>query len=241
MNNLNLKYSQPKLKDILLFEINSFIGRHFFYNSTSRFPIGKSPLLVDLGVGENYTNGWVHVDFYRSRICNPRYLSKLLWARNRRRPEVETDLRYPLNCPDNVVDGIYSGHTLEHLWPNHALQLLGEIFRILKPGCWLRINVPDLRRAIDYYIGVNNNPAFNYEHKAEAIGALTQNWGHHSVWDSELLTSALAAQGFVNVREVLFGKTGTDHRLIKEEQVREYQTLVIEAQKPLNPEIPSKT
>ncbi len=27
------------------------------------------------------------------------------------------DLRYPFNCPDNPVDGIYSGHTIEHLWP----------------------------------------------------------------------------------------------------------------------------
>jgi predicted SAM-dependent methyltransferase len=226
-------YSEPLFKNILLFEINSFIGRHFFYNSTSRFPVEKSPLLVDIGVGANYTDGWVHVDFYRPRVCKPRYIVESWWPRHRRMSEVETDLRYPLHCPDNVVDGVYSGHTLEHLWPNHAWQLLGEIFRILKPGCWLRIAVPDLRHAIDYYNRINENPAYKF--RAEAIGDLTQNFGHHSVWDAELLTGALAMQGFDNIKEVEFGKTGTDTRLIKEEQVRESETLVMEALKPANP------
>lgn len=39
-------------------------------------------------------------------------------------------------------------------------------------------------------------------------------------------------QGFVNVRKVEFGKEGSDKRLIKEEDVRRSETLVIEAQKP---------
>jgi predicted SAM-dependent methyltransferase len=232
-------YSAPSFKQLLLAEINSYIGRHFFYNSTSRFPIDRSPLLVDLGVGANYTDGWVHVDFYRPRVCKPKYFIDSWWPRHRRMPEVETDLRYPLHCTDNVVDGVYTSHTLEHLWPNHAWQLLGEIFRILKPGCWLRIAVPDLRHAIDFYNGLEENPAYKY--RAEAIGDLTQNFGHHSVWDAELLAGALATQGFVNIKEVEFGKTGTDARLIKEEQVRKPQTLVMEALKPKKFATNSKT
>ena len=58
-----------------------------------------------------------------------------------------------MNCPNNIVDGVYSGHTLEHLYPNHAYRLLVEIYRVLKSNCWLRINVPDLKRAIDIYNG----------------------------------------------------------------------------------------
>jgi predicted SAM-dependent methyltransferase len=224
-------YSEPSFKQLLYFEINSFIGRNFF-KSTSRFVIEKSPVLVDIGVGANYTDGWIHVDFYRSRLCKPWNIRKAWWPRNQRLPEVETDLRYPLNCPDNVVDGVYSGHTLEHLWPNHAYQLLAEIYRILKPGCWLRINVPDLRWALDFYNRIIDIP--DYEYRAEAIANLTQNWGHHSVWDAELLTSALAMQGFVNIKKVEFGKTGSDRRLIKEEKVRENETLVMECSKPMH-------
>lgn len=136
-----------------------------------------------------------------------------------------------LNCPSNIADGVYSGHTLEHLYPNHAYKLLSELYRILKPGCWLRINVPDLKKVVDFYNGKINMPEYKY--KAEAIGNLTQNWGHHSVWDAELLTKALELNGFVNVKEVEFGKTGKDIRLIKEEEIRRAETLVIEAQKPL--------
>jgi predicted SAM-dependent methyltransferase len=107
---------------------------------------------------------------------------------------------------------------------------LREIFRVLKPQCWLRINAPDLKRAVDYYIGKISIPEYRF--KAEAIANLTQNWGHHSVWDEELLTKALEITGFTNIRKVEFGKEGTDKRLIKEEEVRRCETLVLEAQKP---------
>jgi hypothetical protein len=92
--------------------------------------------------------------------------------------------------------------------------------------------VPDLKHAVDFYNGTIAIP--DYKYKAEAIGNFTQNWGHHSVWDAELLTGALAMQGFINISKVKFGKTGTDNRLIKEEPEREDPTLVMEGLKPMN-------
>lgn len=226
MQKIYPNYSEPKFLSILIFEFNSWLGRNFF-KKYSRFnkPKNTALFLVDIGVGANYTDGWVHVDFYRNRIRNifkPRVKV--------RRPEVETDLRYPLNCSTNVVDGVYSGHTLEHLYPNHAYIMLKEIVRILKRGSWLRINVPDLKRAVEFYNGKVDIPEYRY--KGEAIAHLTQNWAHHSVWDFELLSKALKIQGFINIKEVEFGKEGVDKRLIKEKEIRRYETLVIEAQKP---------
>ena len=219
------KYSEPSFWGVLKFEFHSWVGRKFF-KASSRFRPSKNPYLIDIGVGENYTEGWVHVDFYRSRI-------RKFWKRmpKRRMPEVETDLRFPLNCPSNVADGVYSGHTLEHLYPNHAYALISEIFRILKPGCWLRINVPDLTVALDIYYGRLEKSEIKFG--AEAIGNLTQNYLHHSVWDFELLSYALKSQGFINISQVEFGRSGTDKRLIKEEEIRRHETLVVEAQKPL--------
>jgi len=222
------EYSKPQLKTQLIFEINSWIGRKFFYKSSIFSPPPQPtevPFLIDLGVGSNFIEGWTHVDFFRNRI-------RKFWKKNppKKLPEVETDLRFPLNCPSNVASGVYSGHTLEHLYPEHAYQLLGEIFRILKPGCWLRINVPDIKLCIEYYNEKNSN--FSYKFKVEAIGNYTQNWGHHSVWDSEILSYALESQEFIKVKQVQFGKTGQDVRLIKEEDMRKYETLVMEAQKP---------
>jgi len=223
MNDFNTP-TEPKLLSLLKFEITSIIGR-FFLKRKGKFNPKRSPYLIDVGAGENYTDGWIHVDFYKNIFAKRR--------KNRlksRRPEIETDLRFPLDCHNSVADGIYSGHFIEHLYPNQAHKLLEELYRILKPGCWLRINVPDLRLYVDFYTGKNS--LFPFKYKAEAIGNLTQNFGHHSVWDEELLAAALESKGFVNIKKVEFGKEGSDTRLIKEQEIRKIETLVMEAQKP---------
>ena len=224
MKKIYPNYSEPRFAGQLLFETNSWIGRKFFKKRSRIAPV-KGILLLDLGAGSNFREGWTHVDFFQNQF-------RKFWKKPSKvkKSEVETDLRYPLNCSDNIADGVYSGHTLEHLYPAHAYRLLGEIYRVLKPGCWLRINVPDLKRAIDFYNG--KIQIKKYKYKAEGIANLTQNYGHHSVWDEELLSVALASKGFVNIRKVEFGLEGTDKRLIKEEAVRKNETLVIEAQKP---------
>jgi predicted SAM-dependent methyltransferase len=224
MGNIYPNIEEPKFRDQLQFEIVGWIGRSFL-KYRSRIEPTNVPLLVDLGVGRNFTDGWVHVDFYRLGL---RFWKK--HSSSTQMPEVQTDLRYPLNCPSNIVDGVYSGHTLEHLYPNHAYQLLSEVFRVLKPKCWLRINVPDLKRAVDFYNGKISIPELKYG--AEVFGLYAQNDGHHSVWDEELLSKALELTGFINVQRVEFGKEGVDRRLIKEEEVRKVGTLVMEAQKP---------
>ena len=60
-----------------------------------------------------------------------------------------------------MVDGVYSCHALEHLHPDDAINLLQEIYRILKPNSYLRIIVPDLEIAVNYYIGKNKDLEFN--------------------------------------------------------------------------------
>lgn len=213
----------PDFKNILFFEINSLIGRILFKHK-SKIKQTNAPLLIDIGAGRNHTDGWLHVDFYKTRL-------RKFWKKYQFPiPDVETDFRYPLNAKDNIADGVYSGHTLEHLYPNHAYNLLRECYRVLKPGAWIRINVPDLKRAIDFYNGNIEMPHFKF--KAEAIGHLTQNHGHVSVWDEELLCYALESVGFTRVRKVEFGTEGTDKRLIKEEEYRKEETLVVEGQKP---------
>lgn len=226
MNEIYPNFKEPQFRSTIRFELVSWFGRHF-KKGKSKITPRTSPLLLDIGVGNNYVDGWTHVDFFQMRI---RFWKKYPKKYPINRPEIETDLRYPLNCADEIVDGVYSGHTLEHLYPFHAYQLLTEIFRILKPKSWLRINVPDLKYAIEIYNG--NIHSTRYKFKAEAISGCTQNWGHHSAWDEELLTYALKTTGFVNVREVEFGIEGTDKRLIKEKESRREGTLVIEAQKP---------
>lgn len=210
-------------KYINSFELYSSLGRRFKSNK-SKIPINKYPVLLDLGVGENYKKGWVHVDFYSFKFK--------FWKKRpyRQRPEVEMDLRYPLKCPANTIDGIYSSHTIEHLNYCDAQHLLKEIYRSLKPLCWLRISVPDLEIYIDYYLGKNQK--LRFETGCEAISYLTQSCGHKSTWDRHSLTKVLCDVGFINVKKVVYGEEGSDPRLIKETASRKCESLVIEAQKP---------
>ncbi|HRR19648.1 MAG TPA: methyltransferase domain-containing protein [Ignavibacteriales bacterium] len=223
-------FGGPTLKQTIVFELISWYGRYFRKNRSNINKIRKNTILIDLGFGSNYTDGWIHIDFFSMPKIK-------FWKKNKlnHKPDIETDLRYPLKCKDNSVDGVYCGHTIEHLWPNEAYRLLREIYRVLKPGSWLRINFPDLKLYIDFYNKIKVSHEFNvFKSGAEAISNVTQNYGHHSVWDEELIIKALSNIGFVNSKKVEFGKEGTDKRLIKEEQARKWETLVIEAQKPLN-------
>ena len=84
---------------------------------------------------------------------------------------------------------------------------------------------------MNFYIGKNN--VLDFDTGCEAISSLTQNWGHKSTWDEEYLSKALRAVGFINVKKVEYGIKGHDKRLIKETETRKFESLVIEAQKPL--------
>jgi len=213
------------LKSTLIFEIISFLGRSF-KKRKSEILTNKIPILLDLGVGNNYKEGWLHADFYIFRFRFWRKSSKI------KKPEIELDLRYPLRCPSDSVDGVYTSHTLEHLYPDDAINLLKEIYRILNPNSFLRIIVPDIELAVNFYtkkhIGL-----LEYDTGCEAISDFTQNWGHKSAWDFEFLSKVLNEIGFYNIKKVEFGKEGSDKRLIKETEGRRRDSLVVEAQKPL--------
>ncbi len=220
--NIRPNYETPRFFGQLKFELISWIGRTFFGHRSKIKPSNGLPLLLDIGAGDNYKEGWLHVDFFSLRLR--------FWQKRDHPVEVETDLRYPLLGINDIADGVYTCHTLEHLYPEEAYKLLSEILRILKPGSWLRIGVPDLQVALDFYNGKISFPEYKY--KAEAIAHLTQDYGHHSMWDEELLTHALETIGFINIKKVEFGTEGSDMRLIKEEEARRKWTIIVEGQKP---------
>ena len=90
-----------------------------------------------------------------------------------------------------------------------------------------------MEKYISFYNGSLPDPKFlKFNSGCEAISTLTQDYGHHSLWDEKQMTRALNNIGFINIRRVKFGEEGTDRRLIKEEDVRSWETLVVEAQKP---------
>lgn len=215
---LSKKY-QESLKDRAIFEIRSLVGNLLFnsppdYKDSTRF--------LNLGCGTVYLEGWVNADFYDGLLP---------WNKNKVKIDWMQDLRKDLNCRDNYWQGVFSEHTLEHLYPGEVFHLLGEIRRIMEKNAWLRIVVPDLALYVKFYVS-KEDKKFRKEWKlgSEAIWSIAQNWGHKSIWDSELLTCFLLEAGFRNVKKVAFGR-GTDRRIIKDQLGRRWESLYMEAQK----------
>ncbi|MDJ0902261.1 MAG: methyltransferase domain-containing protein [Xenococcus sp. MO_188.B8] len=212
------------LVPLLKFEIKSFYGRFF----QKKPPLKKQEKnLLHLGCGPNHFSGWINADFFLKPIIDVFSL----------KPDWMLDLRYPLKCDDNVWDGVFSEHVIEHLYPHEVLNLLRELNRTMKPGSWLRITVPDLRKYIQYYCDKSDQSLeqrFSEEWNTgcEAISSLTQNYGHFSAWDSQLLELFFAKAGFTNIKEVAF-RQGTDKVLLMESEGRRWETLYMEAQKPV--------
>jgi len=216
--------NQVSLRGSFTFELISLYGR-LFLNSKPKLNIDDKNLL-NLGCGQSKFENWINADFFQPRL-------RSLLQKNVVRPDWMLDLRFPLNCDNNVWDGVFTEHTLEHLYPDQALRLLQELYRTMKPGAWLRVTVPDLKKYISYYSGQKVHENFYvWETGCEAIRNLSQNYFHFSIWDSEFLGKSLTRLGFTNVKEVAFNQ-GTDISLLRDIEDRSWETLYMEAQKPL--------
>ena len=203
----------------LTLEAQSRLGRLFLSRKPPRLDTRER--FLNLGCGTKILDGWVNADFFVRRYWR---LPKSFWM---------LDLRYPLLCDSDYWDGIFTEHTLEHLYPLQVRNLLRELLRTLKPKSWLRIAVPDLRKYVDFYIGKSPTQAgfSKWTAGAEAIWSVSQNWGHLSLWDFELLSGVLSDIGFANIRQVDFLE-GSDQRLLKDQEYRRWESMYIEAQKP---------
>lgn len=58
----------------------------------------------------------------------------------------------PLPWPDRSVSEIFAGHFLEHLERTEAAHFLDECWRVLLPGGWLGVVVPDMREVARRYV-----------------------------------------------------------------------------------------
>lgn len=209
-------------RQVLAFEVKSWIGRHFKKNK----PIGTKEQFhyLNLGCGDNYKEGYINADFF--------YHFKF-WKKSIKKQEWQLDLRYPLNCNDNYFDGIFSEHTLEHIYPDDAKKLLQELYRVLKVGGRVRITVPDLGKYIHFYNNYDNKSNFesfhsNYSSKCSAIRNMTQNYFHLSAWDFDELSTVLSHAGFSEIKKKSFSQTD-DPKLNLDLPEREWETLYVEA------------
>lgn len=209
----------PTIKGLIQFELISFVGKTFFKNKPKR--VGQGEQLLHLGCGTTFFDDWVNADFYRVKF----------WKKPK--PDWLLDLRYPLNCPDNYFAGVFTEHTFEHLSPAGILRLLKELYRVMKPGAYIRICVPGLDQTLKPYLTNDQSEESKeirklYPNLATAIWGLTQTWVHFSVWNEEQFVDFLTEAGFKNAKEVQFNE-GSDQKIIMDSENRRIGSLYMEA------------
>lgn len=214
---LDAQECQVSLRGVLRFEAVSLLGRLLFHRRPPSVETG--PRLLNLGCGTNRYPEFVNADFYAVRSGRGQ---NNFWM---------VDLRYPLKCPGDYWDGVFTEHTLEHLYPNQALALLKELHRTMRPGAWVRVAVPDLAKYVSYYFGQPSHTLFQrWPLRAQAVRNLSQAHFHCSLWDVPLMSHYLYEAGFVKVCEQQYGQ-GADGRLLKDSPNRQWESLYVEAQR----------
>lgn len=90
---------------------------------------------ANLGCGNQIYAGWTNIDIVRTGPS-----------------VVAHDLSTSIPLPDASCDVVYHSHVLEHLKRADAQFFMRECFRVLKPGGFLRVAVPDLEQICRQYL-----------------------------------------------------------------------------------------
>ena len=201
-----------KPKKVIKMNIVGFLGSIL----SPKFRKNKNKY-IQIGCGTNLKVGFENLDFFPMRF-------KEIFSYN----HIGHDLRKTLPYKDDMFEGAFSEHTLEHLYYDEAIQLLKEIKRILKPNHVFRCTVPDLKKYNDFYNDNLKGDFFDkFTYKAQAFFNLTQNYGHRSIWDYEILSEKMSEIGFKDIKQKNF-KEGDNLDLLLDLKFRSPETLYVE-------------
>lgn len=197
---------------------------------------------LQIGCGSNNLKDWLNTDlnFRKNEVA---YL--------------DAGKQFPF--PDDVFDYIYSEHIFEHLTFTQGLNMLGESFRVLKPGGHIRLATPDF----DFLIKLYNQPdkelhkryvrwsTERYVHEisrhldeneysaAFVVNNFFRDWGHEILYNYEGLELCLKKKGFTHISRKEVGESRLEvfkrlekHGEIIPEEFNTLETIVVEAKKP---------
>ena len=179
---------------------------------------------LHLGCGSKIFHGWINIDM------NPK-------------GNLTIDLREGLPFSDDSVELVYMEHALEHFYREHdAPFLLRECLRVLKPGTWIRITVPDASIFLNYYVGrldpevaekiKQNHIRFHGTPMDVVNSGFRWKHQHHYMYDEETLGMLLSEVGFVNIQRQEFNQSIEQDFIGLDLENRRHLTLYMEAQKP---------
>lgn len=89
---------------------------------------------LHLGCGDKYIIGYVHIDIFDGEHI-----------------DYQKDIRDLGFLKNGSVDEIYACHVLEHFGRHEVREVLTEWVRVLKPGGYIRLAVPDFEASVKHY------------------------------------------------------------------------------------------
>lgn len=151
------------------------------------------PLRIEIGSGEYPTPGYVHVDANR-------------WGR-----QVEhVSAASALSFADASAEELLAVHILEHVHASSVLTTLREWRRVLRPGGFAQIHVPDAAMVFAAYL--DSPPASKWtvmipifgmtSHARQGRPGAVDLERHHVIYDFPLLERVLLDAGFDRVEDV---------------------------------------
>ena len=161
--------------------------------------------------------------------------------------DIKLDItRQRLPFDENSVDIIFTSHTLEHIYPHDLDFILKEFYRVLTPGTgFLRISVPDIRKACQAY--VNNdikffkNSELTYTYDKAPIGGLLASWfysygskvgyGHVHCFDFDYLKNWLKKYGFRKIAKSNYKQSQCEELRLDGFDLHPHDSLFVEARK----------
>jgi predicted SAM-dependent methyltransferase len=105
---------------------------------------------------------------------------------------------------DGAAEEVYASHVLEHLdYARELPKALAEIFRVLRPGGWVLIAVPDFELLCRMFLHPQARPIDRWEIMRRIFGGQADAFDLHKVglWDG-YLAGLLEGAGFVDIHRV---------------------------------------
>jgi predicted SAM-dependent methyltransferase len=123
---------------------------------------------------------------------------------------IQHDVEEPFPIADASLDWCYSEHLIEHLTSEQGIAWLADMRRLLKPGGFVRVSTPDLRRYAEGYVDPSGQFFTTHgrrvgellgDKEAVARRAYMMNqtffhWNHKWMYDFEELRHAAIEAGF---------------------------------------------
>jgi ubiquinone/menaquinone biosynthesis C-methylase UbiE len=149
-----------------------------------------------------------------------------------------------LPVEENIWDGVYCSHVLEHLALEDCRKALSNTYKMLKNDGIFRLVLPDLEQQTTFYLSCKVPEASRHfmeytflgvKERPRGIGGLIKNWlgnSHHLwMWDYKALASELSQIGFRDIRRAQFGDSSDSMFIKAEDENRWTDSLGIECRR----------